>query len=215
MYETLPARREALTARIEPGYSPVRHVTALVVVASGAVILAALGLHHVTPAEWAVVPFAFVLANFGEWAVHLRVLHEPRWPRIAYERHALTHHVLYTPASFAIRDARELRFVLMPWYGVVAMLGSVAPVAAGLAFAWSGNAARLFVLVSVGYYLVYEALHTLYHLPPGTPIARSRAVQALATRHRVHHEPRNMHKYNFNVTFPIADAVLGTWRRGP
>jgi hypothetical protein len=219
MYETLPtrtpetARRQFLTDRIEADYSPVRHVATLLAVAGGAAVLAAVGLRHVTIAEACVAPGAFLLANFGEHALHRRVLHEPRWPRVAYERHSLTHHVLYTVESFAIGSARELRFVLMPWYGVVAMLAAVAPVAAVLALAWSSNAARIFVVVSVAYYLTYELLHTLYHLPPGTPVAKSRVVQSLARLHRVHHEPHNMRRCNFNVTFPIADALLGTWRR--
>ena len=212
MYEAA-GRREALTAKIEADYSPARHVSTLLVAATIALSLAVAGIQHATLTEWGVVPGTFLLANFAEWLLHLRVLHEPRWPRVAYERHAKTHHVLYTNESFSIRSPRELRFVLMPWYGLIAMLISVGPVALALGFAWSVNAALFFVAVSVAYYLTYETLHALYHLPPGTPIARSRAVQVLAKLHRAHHQPELMHKCNFNVTFPIADAVLGTWRR--
>jgi Fatty acid hydroxylase len=213
VYEAIPDRRAEIAARIEAGYSPARHIAALAVVAGGAIVAAALGLRAPTLAELAVVPAAFTLANFGEWALHRYVMHAPVFPRVIYERHALTHHVLYTADAFELREARELRFVLMPWYALPGMLVGVAPVVALLALGWSHNAARLFVIVAVGYYALYELCHTLYHLPAGAPVARTRLVRALRRQHWVHHDPSIMRKANFNVTFPIADAVLGTWRR--
>jgi fatty acid hydroxylase family protein len=213
VYEALSERRAEIAARIEASYSPVRHVAALFVIASATVAVAAVGLHGVKVVELAVVPIAFTLANFGEWALHRYAMHAPVFPRAMYERHALTHHVLYTVDAFEVREARELRFVLMPWFALPGMIACVAPVVALLAFAWSPNAARLFVIVAVGYYMLYEVCHTLYHLPSGAPVARTRLVRALRRLHWVHHDPSLMRRANFNVTFPIADAVLGTWRR--
>jgi hypothetical protein len=211
--ETLTARRHEITDRIEEGYSPTRHIALLVVVAGTAIGIAASGLSRVTRSEWAVVFAGFLFANFGEWALHRYVLHEPTRMRVAYERHARTHHVLYTYDAFEISSSRELRFVLMPWFALPAMLVTIAPLVLAIALAWSANAARLFAIVGVAYYLVYEVLHALYHLPAAAPIARLRVVQALRRLHRVHHEPSLMRACNFNVTFPVADALLGTWRR--
>jgi len=209
----LTERRAEIASRIEAGYSPARHIAALAVIATAAITAAAFGLRSPTLLELAVVPVAFTVANFGEWALHRYVMHEPVFPRAIYQRHAATHHVLYTADAFELRDARELRFVLMPWFGLPAMLVGVAPIVAALTLAGSPNAARLFVIVAVGYYALYEVCHTLYHLPEGTPVARWGLVRALRRQHWVHHDPALMRRANFNVTFPIADAVLGTWRR--
>ncbi len=209
----LEQRRAQLAATIEDAYSPARHVALIVAVSSASVVLAALGLHHLMWGELAVAPVAFLVSNFGEWALHRYVLHEPTKLRVTYERHALIHHVMYTHDAFEIRSPRELRYVLMPWFSLLAMLAAIAPIVAALALTWSGNAARIYVLETVAYYVVYEVLHTLYHLPTAAPVARWAPVQWLRRQHRVHHEPSLMRACNFNVTFPVADTVLGTWRR--
>jgi hypothetical protein len=225
--QALEARRAALEATIDPDYSPARHLLLIVLVVTSVTTLAAWGLHHVSLAELALAPVAFLFANFGEWALHRYVLHEPTKLRISYERHALIHHVLYTHDDFEIRSARELRYVLMPWFSPLAMLAATMPLVAAVALLWDGNAARIFVLVSIGYYAVYEVLHTLYHLPASAApsasgsalwracgaVARWGVVQWLRRQHRVHHEPRLMRACNFNVTFPIADSLLGTRRQ--
>ena len=38
-------------------------------------------------------------------------------------------------------------------------------------------------------------------------------VAALRRHHHHHHNAARMAKVNFNVTFPLADAVLGTYER--
>jgi hypothetical protein len=211
--QALETRRAALEATIEQDYSPGRHLFLIGLVVGSVTAAAASGLRHPSLAELAFAPLAFLFANFGEWALHRYVLHEPTKLRVVYERHACIHHVLYTHDDFEIRSARELRYVLMPWYSPVAMLASTLPLVAAIALLWSGNAARIFVLVSIAYYAIYEVLHTLYHLPSSAPVARWRAVQWLRRQHRVHHEPGLMRACNFNVTFPIADSVLGTRRQ--
>ncbi len=36
----------------------------------------------------------------------------------------------------------------------------------------------------------------------------------LRHHHTVHHDPRLMNRYNFNITYPIFDWLFGTWYRG-
>lgn len=212
MTQALEHRRAELAATIEEDYSPARHLALLAGIASATVVLTALGIRHLTWGELAVAPGAFLVSNFGEWALHRYVLHEPTKLRALYQRHAQIHHVMYTHDAFEIRSARELRYVLMPWFSLPAMLLAIGPIVAALALLWSANAARVFVLETVVYYAVYEVLHTLYHLPVTAPVARWAPVQWLRRQHRVHHEPSLMRACNFNVTFPVADGVLGTWR---
>jgi sterol desaturase/sphingolipid hydroxylase (fatty acid hydroxylase superfamily) len=87
------------------------------------------------------------------------------------------------------------------------------PIAAGVGALITANAGWLTLLVTASYYLLYEFLHTAYHLPANTWLARWRAIAFLRKLHQTHHHPRLMTHCNFNVTFPITDAALGTWRR--
>jgi sterol desaturase/sphingolipid hydroxylase (fatty acid hydroxylase superfamily) len=61
----------------------------------------------------------------------------------------------------------------------------------------------------------YEWLHLSYHLPASNPIARNGIITWLRQQHAVHHTPELMQRWNFNVTVPFADWVLGTTYRGP
>lgn len=206
----LTTRRDEILATIERTYSPRRHVTLLVLIGGGVVAYAAAGLRAPSLAELALAPVAFLFANFAEWALHRYVMHVPTRLRAIYDRHALTHHAVFVPGRMAIDAARELRYVLMPFFALPAMVAGVSPVIAALALLWSGNAARIFVIVAVGYYLLYEVLHTAYHLPETSAVGRSWLVRVLRRYHEHHHDPRVMTETNFNITFPIADWVLGT-----
>ena len=85
----------------------------------------------------------------------------------------------------------------------------------GLLLAWvaSPNVAWLFVATSLGYFLNYEFLHMAYHLRPDHPIARWALVRRLEPLHRAHHDPTLMARRNFNITYPICDALFGTLQR--
>jgi sterol desaturase/sphingolipid hydroxylase (fatty acid hydroxylase superfamily) len=49
-----------------------------------------------------------------------------------------------------------------------------------------------------------------YHMPEDSRIGRLSLIQRLREQHRRHHEPRLMKRWNFNVTIPVFDAILGT-----
>ena len=206
----IAARREQILSTIERTYSPLRHVALLALIGGGVIAFAAAGLDGLSPAEAAVAPVAFLFANFAEWALHRWVMHVPTRLRAVYDRHTLTHHAVFLPGRMAIDAPRELRYVLMPFFALPAMVVAVSPVIAALALLWSHDAARVFLIVAVGYYLLYEVLHTAYHLPETTAVGRSRLVRALRRHHAHHHDPRVMAETNFNIPFPIADWVLGT-----
>lgn len=205
--------RDAVLAETEPGYSPLRHGIAIALLGGGAIAAAAWGLEGLRAADLGVAAGAFLFANVAEWALHRYVLHVPTLLRIVYERHALKHHVAFTHERMAIGGARELRWILMPWHALPAMLLGASPVAAALYLLAGERAARVFLAVAVGYYLLYEALHAAYHLPETSRLGRSRIVAALRRHHAAHHDPRAMTSVNFNITFPIADALFGTMRR--
>ena len=74
---------------------------------------------------------------------------------------------------------------------------------------WSANAGYIAMLTMASYFLMYEGLHTLSHLEH--PILdRMPLVNTVRRMHVLHHNPDFMHTRNFNLTFPICDALFGT-----
>lgn len=81
-------------------------------------------------------------------------------------------------------------------------------------FLVSPNAGYLFALVIIGYFLTYEWLHFSYHLPESSWVGRLPGMGTLRQHHTQHHNLALMGRWNFNITFPIADALFGTYYRG-
>lgn len=203
---------------IPAGYSGGRQIAqtatlALVLlVAAGAVAARAPGV------GWVLVPAFWVFANFFEWTVHRYPMHRPMFPRFMYRNHAQIHHVAFTDGDMTLRDTRELYLVMMPWYTIVLLLVAVSPVAilAGMlgGFAMAG----VFYVAALSYFLTYEVLHALYHVPPARlarlGVGSGRGPFAFLRAHHTHHHVlRRMAYVNFNVTLPLADLVMGTRER--
>jgi hypothetical protein len=207
-------RRARLSAKVPAGYHPAIYFGAVNLLALAAIAGALSGLAAVTAWEWCVVPVAFFVANLCEHRVHRGPMHHlnPRW-RILYERHTRQHHVFFDHHNMAVRDARDYYWVFFPWWAVGLVLIAALAFASPLLW-WSGNAARLFFAVAVGYYLTYEWLHFSHHLPPESAIGRLPWLVALRRLHVAHHDPAKMAQRNFNITFPIGDAIFGTLDRG-
>ena len=87
-----------------------------------------------------------------------------------------------------------------------------------IAYTRGPGLAGIFLLAAVAYFLTYETLHALYHLPVATlnrlGIGRWRLFRALQAHHTHHHVLGRMAHVNFNVTIPLMDVVLGTKERG-
>ena len=83
------------------------------------------------------------------------------------------------------------------------------PLALVLAALWSVNAGYIAMISMAGYFLMYEGLHTLSHLEHPL-LDRLPLVNTVRRMHVLHHNPDFMHTRNFNLTFPIFDALFGT-----
>jgi sterol desaturase/sphingolipid hydroxylase (fatty acid hydroxylase superfamily) len=57
---------------------------------------------------------------------------------------------------------------------------------------------------------MYEALHTLSHVVDSPFLDRLPLVNSVRRMHVIHHHPELMATRNFNLTFPICDALFGT-----
>ncbi len=210
-----PAARHALRkqvlAEMPSWYSPFGHFLFPALVG-----LATIGvcLHHVKglrALELLAIPFTLVLSNAIEWHAHRDVLHKrTRVIPILFDRHTPVHHKLFSSDDMAITDWRELRNVLLPSFGVLAILSLQLPLlAVALSFGLR-NVALLFLATSMGYVLAYEWLHLAYHLPADSFVGRRTTVRWLRRHHALHHDHKLMQRWNMNVTLPLWDWLRGT-----
>jgi hypothetical protein len=213
----LPPRVAAFRAsyrksEIGPRYSGVFHFLLTSVVSLAAILFAASRVVRPTWLEWLTVPGTFLFANLSEYLGHRGPMHHPtRGLRLVYERHTLQHHQFYTREAMSLETARDLKMVLFPPVMLLFFLGGLAtPVGLLLAFVATPNVAWLFVVVAVSYFLTYEWLHASYHLKPDGLVAKLPGLRALRRHHELHHDLRRMTEANFNITFPIGDALFGT-----
>ncbi|MRG96961.1 sterol desaturase family protein [Polyangium spumosum] len=205
-------KRASIVAQIPAGYSPTFHFVFPGLLGLSVLVASLLGIEALRPIELLAVPIT-LLAGFGfEWRAHKDILHK-RMPLLGvlYERHELSHHVIYTDRDMAMKGPREMWLILMPPYAIVLVFFTlVLPLAVGLTYALGTNVAMLATATSMVFFLSYEWLHLAYHLPDEHPIARIGLVARLREHHRRHHEPRLMKRWNFNVTVPLFDWLHGT-----
>jgi hypothetical protein len=186
-----------------------------------AAMLASLGFllaSRARPLDWALMPIFFVVANLLEWAVHRYPMHHPMTPRLMYKNHTLLHHIAFTDRNMPVTDARELGLVMMPWYTMLGLFVVASPVMVLAGVLRGPGLAGVFLLAAVLYFLAYETLHALYHLPAATLdrvlLGRLRVFRAMQAHHAHHHVLRRMTAANFNVTVPLWDWICGTRERG-
>lgn len=205
-------RRKAL-AEIPWWYNPYGHLAAttgigLVVLVASIASLAKLAVRWT---DLLVIPGVVLFANYFEWRVHKHVLHRRFWPfEVIYDKHTPMHHMIYVEEDMALRDVRELRLVLIPAAGVLGIVLAASPVAIGIAWLWSSAAGWLFLLTSSLFMVSYEVLHLCYHAPADSFIGRRKIICVLRSHHARHHDPSLMQRYNFNVTVPLFDWIMGT-----
>ncbi len=208
--------RRELLSRIPRWYSPWLHL-AIPAVSGLAIVAFALGrIHGLRAWQLALVPLFVVVGNAVEWHAHRDLLHRRTWPlEILYVRHTPQHHAIYVSDDMHIREWRELRFVLLPAYGVVGLVAFTSPVTAALWLAGQPNVAALWVTTVVLYILTYEWFHLAYHMPADGFVGRWSVTKWLRRHHQRHHHPPLMQRWNFNVTLPLWDLVRGTVWRAP
>ncbi len=209
------ARRELVrtetTSNIPRWYSPEGHLAATTGIGLAVLAVALMRLHDVRAVEWMVIPLTFVLANGFEWRVHKNVLHRRFWPfEVIYDRHTPMHHIVFIEGDMEVRSRKEWRMVLMPAAGILGAVLVTAPFAFAFGRLWSPNAGWLLLVTAAMYMVTYELSHLAYHLSPEGTVGRNRLIRALREHHSRHHDPRLMQRFNFNVTVPLFDWLMGT-----
>jgi hypothetical protein len=191
---------------MDPSFSLVRHLVKTLGVAAAILMGGAWLALDARSWHWLMLPVFWVVANFFEWGIHRFLMHRPLRPRILYRNHALVHHRAFAGSEQEIRDTRELSLVMMPWYTLVMVFLMASPVAVVAAAAGGKALAGVFLIGAVSYFLLYELIHTLHHLPRS-----GKVLAGLREHHHHHHRLERMAHVNFNVTLPLADRMLGTY----
>jgi hypothetical protein len=212
---SLAAARAKLRADVPSWYRGWAHFWFTTVWSLTVLVLAWRQVSEPTSAELAIVPIAFLVANLVEYLAHRYPMHHrTRGLTIFYDRHTVVHHNFYTHEAMAAESSRDFKMILFPANVAVAfVLGVGAPIAALFYWVVSPNAGWLFLGTALFYYLTYEWLHWSYHQPAGHWVRGVPGISILSRHHTLHHDPRQMTKLHFNITYPIFDWVFGTTSR--
>jgi hypothetical protein len=204
-------------------YSPWLHLMATTSICLGGMALA---VFIAEPLAWWHVLFGvglFIMSNAAEWRLHKDVLHVRRKPvQFIYDRHTPQHHMVFITDDMEMKSRKEWKLVLMPSFGILMLFLSLLPAAWLIYHAVpfriasdhdQHNLAAVFLFVTMFYVVSYEWLHLAHHLPAEHPVARMGVFKALKRHHAIHHDPRLMRRFNFNVNLPLWDYVRGTVAR--
>lgn len=216
-----PARpRFAREDMIHKGFTLPGHLTRTLTVALAVFALGAWLAHEEPWTTWLTIPVFWLVANVFEWFTHRFPMHRPLVPRMMYRNHALVHHRAFADADAQeIQDVRELSIVMMPWFTILIVFAMASPVAFVAALIGGPGLAGVFLIAAISYFLLYETIHTLHHLPRtrlhAWGLDRWRWLALLREHHHHHHRLDRMAHVNFNVTAPLADWAFGTYEREP
>jgi hypothetical protein len=207
-------RQEYRARRIPRFYSGILHCLFTSSVLLGTAAWHLWSLRAPTALELALIPVAFLVGNWFEYAIHRWPLHHV-WPglRRGYEIHSLEHHRFYTYDAMAFERSRDFMMVLFPpWAPVLCAAFCTALGLFAIAPLWSANAGHAFAAMGSAYLFLYEIFHAAHHFADDSWAGKIPFLRGPRRYHRVHHDPRRMSACNFNITFPIFDLVYGTLR---
>lgn len=187
------------------------HLAFTLLFTGGVIAYCLYNIHDSTWQEWLLVVPIFLFGNWAEWAGHRYLLHRPtKLMKAVYKRHVAVHHLFFTHKTLRYDGQRHWRALLFPPFAPVLFVLSALPFALLAAYFWSANAGYIVMLTMAAYFIMYEGLHTVSHIENSPFLDRLPLVNSVRRMHVLHHNPEFMHTHNFNLTFPICDALFGT-----
>ena len=204
--------REQYVAGISPWYQGLLHVGVMYAAGIGGVWWC---LNQLQAARWEwllVIPVALA-GNFIEWGMHKFVMHRLRdvfAVRSIYDRHTRQHHQYFTDNDHTISTIKEFRIVFFPWrvLTVLAVFGGLLSLAAAAIF--NANAGYITFITMISHYMVYETFHFCCHVPENAFVRNAPFINTIRRHHAAHHNLGIMMHVNMNLTFPVADWIMGT-----
>ncbi|MCA3130697.1 MAG: fatty acid hydroxylase family protein [Rhodocyclaceae bacterium] len=204
--------REEYKAQISPWYHGLVHVG--VMYAVGITVIGWCLWRMDNPSwEWLLVVPVFFVSNLFEWWIHKYVMHRliDVWAlRAIYDRHTRQHHQYFTSNEMTVDSTREFRIIFFPWRALATFISFGVPFALTLGWLVNANAGYVLMVTIVGQYLLYETFHYCCHVHENWFVRHAPFVNTIRRHHTAHHNQGIMMERNMNLTFPIADWLMGT-----
>ena len=204
--------REQYVAGISRWYNGLIHIGVMYAAGIGAIWWC---LSRIQDARWewlVMIPVA-IAGNFVEWGMHKFVMHRLRdvfAVRSIYDRHTRQHHQYFTDLDPTISTVKEFRIVFFPWrvLAVLALAGGLLSLA--MAALINANAGYITFVTMLGHYMIYETFHFCCHVQENWFVRNMPFVNTIRRHHAAHHNMGIMMHLNMNLTFPVADWLMGT-----
>lgn len=204
--------RESYVNQISPFYNGLVHIGVMYVAGLIAIYYCASQLNNPTWAWLTIIPVA-IAGNFVEWAMHKYVMHrliDVFALRAIYDRHTRQHHQYFTDTDYTIDTVKEHRIVFFPWR-VLIVLGVAGTIFGYIASKiFNPNVGYILYMTMVGHYLIYETFHYCCHVKENWFVRNMPFINTIRRHHAAHHNLGIMMHKNMNLTFPLADWIMGT-----
>ena len=204
--------RDEYQAQIHRLYSGPVHIAVIYAVGLATIAWCASRLQGASW-EWLLVVPVFFFSNLFEWWIHKNVMHRlvDVWAlRAIYDRHTRQHHQYFTDNEMTVSSSREWRIIFFPWRALFTFIALGTPFALALGYVVNPNAGYILMITIVGQYLIYETFHYCCHVRDNAIVRHTPFVNTIRRHHTAHHNYGIMMTCNMNLTFPIADWVMGT-----
>ena len=204
--------RDSYINDVSPFYNGLLHIGVMYVAGISAIYYCATQLDKPTWAWLTIIPVA-IAGNFVEWAMHKYVMHrliDVFALRAIYDRHTRQHHQYFTDTDYTIDTVKEHRIVFFPWR-VLIVLGVAGTILGYIAAKiFNPNVGYILYMTMVGHYLIYETFHYCCHVKENWFVRNMPFINTIRRHHAAHHNLGIMMHKNMNLTFPLADWIMGT-----
>lgn len=206
--------RQHYRANVSRAYNGWVHLSSVIVISLITAAYCFSQIEQLNMAELWIIPLGILTYNFVEYASHRWAGHKKMaLTKLFYKRHTGDHHSFFSAPLLSFDSPKDWRIVLFPTYLTVFQAFIVAPVFGYICAQWiSLNAAYVIAATMILNHLAYELLHVGYHLPTQHWLHKIPIFRELAHLHRIHHHRTLMKTHNFNLTFPLFDLLLRTFR---
>lgn len=157
------------------------------------------------------IPGAMIFSSVMEYVIHRYPMHQmPNFLVGFYKQHSGIHHRYFTYKHMQVDDGIDLNEALTNTRVTVMLFAFIIIPMSLLLGLFIANLGLLFFATTTSYFIFYELTHLVTHLPATNFLTKLPYFRGACKRHRVHHNTKLMHKWNFNVSFPLLDKIFGT-----
>jgi hypothetical protein len=158
---------------------------------------------------------SYIFLSLAEWFLHRYFMHKRAsfalqnhsdFLRSTHYRHAVQHHGIYYK-DFSHEPDPIGRYISIYPDFVFTAIAAVPFVA--ILFQLSQILAAVFSAVLVSHHLIWMLAHKEMHIPSNMFFRNWLPYKWLARNHWMHHKYRNV---NYNLVFPLADLLFGTYK---